>query len=176
MRKIVRLLTAVAAVAMFQAVPLGTTAAHAASAGPVVTGTLTDVTGKVFGTVSMADEGGKVRVVVLATGLTPGFHGVHVHSIGTCNAPDFTSAGGHFAVPGQNHGDHAGDFPPLYVNADGSGVAIFTTDRFHTADLFDADGSAVIVHAGAENLANIPSRYSSNATGAPASGPDATTL
>src|SRR3954470_21399198 len=100
MRKIVRLLTAVAAVAMFQAVPLGMTAAHAASAGPVGTGTLTDVTGKVFGAVSMAGEGGNVGVVVFAAGLTPGFHGVRVHAIGTCNAPDFTSAGGHFSVPG----------------------------------------------------------------------------
>jgi Cu/Zn superoxide dismutase len=176
MRKIVRLLTAVAAVAMFQAVPLGATAAHAATSGPVVSGTLTDVTGKVFGAVSMADEGGKVRVVVFATGLTPGFHGVHVHAIGTCNGPDFTSAGGHFSVPGQTHANHAGDFPPLYVNADGSGTEVFTTDRFHTADLFDADGSAVIVHAGPDNLANIPTRYSSSDSGAPANGPDATTL
>ena len=34
---------------------------------------------------------------------------------------------------------------------------------------FDADGSAVILHAGPDNFANIPVRYAPN-------GPDATTL
>jgi Cu-Zn family superoxide dismutase len=57
----------------------------------------------------------------------------------------------------------------LLVNADGTGTATFVTDRYAIVDLFDADGSAFIVHALADNYANIPTRY------AP-SGPDATTL
>src|SRR3954463_9932770 len=100
LRKIVRLLTAVAAVAMFQIAPAAADSAgqvHAAASGVAVTGTLIDTTGKQLGTVAMADEGGKVRVVVLATGLTPGFHGVHIHSVGKCEAPDFSTAGGHYA-------------------------------------------------------------------------------
>jgi Cu-Zn family superoxide dismutase len=59
--------------------------------------------------------------------------------------------------------------PVLLVNADGTGRTKFTTDRFQVDDPFDGDGSAVVLHAGADNFANIPVRY------APA-GPDATTL
>jgi Cu-Zn family superoxide dismutase len=71
------------------------------------------------------------------------------------------------------HGDHAGDMPPLLVTADGDAWATFVTDRFTLDELRDADGSAVMVHAGRDNLANIPpERYS--AAGVP--GPDATTL
>jgi superoxide dismutase, Cu-Zn family len=60
------------------------------------------------------------------------------------------------------------------VNDDGTGELQFETDRFRLSDLFDADGSAVIVHAGRDNFANIPSRYHSHATNT--FGPDADTL
>jgi superoxide dismutase, Cu-Zn family len=55
-----------------------------------------------------------------------------------------------------------------------SAVGSVVTDRFRLADLFDADGSAIIIHVGADNLANIPARYVQAATGTP--GPDAATL
>jgi len=72
----------------------------------------------------------------------------------------------------KTHGGHAGDMTPLLVNADGTAWASFRTDRFVDAEVFDADGSAVIVHAGADNLANIPTRYRTDA----GAGPDAATL
>jgi Cu/Zn superoxide dismutase len=56
------------------------------------------------------------------------------------------------------HGDHVGDLPSLLVNHDGTGELAFETDRFSLDDLFDHDGSALIVHAGRDNFANIPSR------------------
>jgi Cu-Zn family superoxide dismutase len=59
--------------------------------------------------------------------------------------------------------------PVLQVNPDGTGEARFTIASFQVSQLFDADGSALIVHAAADNYANIPQRYS-------ATGPDATTL
>jgi Cu/Zn superoxide dismutase len=121
------------------------------------------------------DEGG-VFVNVEVTGLTPGFHGFHVHTTGECTG-SFTSAGGHLnPAPAQGHGEHLGDLPVLYANADGVAVAEFVTDRFTLEDLFDADGSALIVHSAPDNFANIPDRYSSSEPGAPATGPDATTL
>ena len=92
-------------------------------------------------------------------GIAPGFHGFHVHAVGKCEGPAFTTAGGHFSAPGQTHRNHAGDLPPLLVNADGSASAAFETDRFVLAQLRDADGSALIVHAGPDNFANIPPRY-----------------
>jgi Cu-Zn family superoxide dismutase len=58
------------------------------------------------------------------------------------------------------------------VNGDGTAELRFASDRYTIDDLFDADGSAFIVHSGADNYANIPTRYS--AAGIP--GPDAATL
>jgi Cu-Zn family superoxide dismutase len=63
-----------------------------------------------------------------------------------------------------HHGSHNGDLPSLLVMSDGTGMAMFVTDRFTLADLFDEDGSAVIVHAGADNFGNIPAdRYDPDA-------------
>ena len=59
--------------------------------------------------------------------------------------------------------------PPLLVTGGGKAEARFTTDRFSLADLRDADGSAVMVHALPDNGANIPTdRYDPD--------PDAMTL
>jgi superoxide dismutase, Cu-Zn family len=110
---------------------------------------------------------GAVTVFAHVRDLPPGFHGFHVHTTGACEPPDFMSAGGHLNPTGASHGDHAGDLPSLLVNEDGSGLLVATTDRFSLADLRDEDGSAVMVHALADNFANIPERYG---------GPDAETL
>ncbi|MDP1850268.1 MAG: superoxide dismutase family protein [Solirubrobacteraceae bacterium] len=98
-----------------------------------------------------------------------GFHGFHIHATGKCVGPAFTSAGGHLKAEGQNHGGHIGDMPSLLVKRNGTATLLLTTDRFTLADLRDADGSAVMVHAGPDNFANIPARYA-------AAGPDQMTL
>jgi Cu-Zn family superoxide dismutase len=90
--------------------------------------------------------------------LPPGFHGFHVHEVGQCEPP-FTSAGGHLNLEDAFHPDHSGDMPVLLVNSDGTGKVSFETDRFALKDLFDEDGSAIIVHALPDNYANIPERY-----------------
>lgn len=120
------------------------------------------------GGAKLTQRGDEVLVSVTTRGLTPGFHGFHIHAVGACEAP-FTSAGGHFNLAGNTHPAHSGDMPVLLINADGTGEARFETDRFGISDLFDADGSAIIIHAGPDNYANIPTRYS-------ATGPDDTTL
>ncbi len=103
------------------------------------------------------------RIVVVAAllrGLPAGFHGFHVHEQGTCEGPSFASAGGHFNPTGASHPRHAGDMPLLYVSADGTATAAFLTDRFDVGQLFDVDGSAIVVHANPDNYANIPTdRY-----------------
>jgi superoxide dismutase, Cu-Zn family len=127
-----------------------------------------DTAGNQVGKAKLTQEGsGNVAVQIHVHDLPPGYHGFHVHAVGECSAP-FTSAGGHFDLDAHTHRDHSGDLPILLVNADGTGHAEFNTDRFAVADLFDADGSAIIIHANADNYANIPDRY------APA--PDAMTL
>jgi Cu-Zn family superoxide dismutase len=148
---------------------------HASSR--VVKVTLHGVDGSTVGKVWLRQARGHVLVTGLARGLTPGFHGFHIHAIGLCEADaptgPFTTAGGHFAGGPLNHGDHVGDLPSLLVTAHGHAYASFVTDRFTLADLRDTDGSAVMVHAGRDNFANIPADRYTSATG---SVPDATTL
>ena len=114
----------------------------------------------------------KVVVVVRAHGLQPGFHGFHVHEKGLCEPPAFTSAGGHHKRDDQTHGAHAGDMPPLVATGDGKARAAFVTDFFRISELVSGDGSAIMIHAGRDNLANIPTRYTSGTT----TGPDEETL
>ena len=138
--------------------------------------TLLGPDGAARGTVTFDELRGQVRVTTSATGLPAGFHGMHVHAVGSCDPTDgFTSAGGHLNPRSTDHGAHAGDLPPLRVGADGTAVAITDTDTFSLDDVFDADGAAVVVHAAADNLGHIPSRYRHDPYGTGNAGPDALT-
>ena len=132
--------------------------------------TLVDATGAQVGTVSLDDEDGALEIEVAVDGLEPGFHGFHVHAVGLCEPAspdpsdpakigDFLSAGGHLGADAGDHGEHAGDLPPLLVDASGSAELTVTTDTLTLADLTDDDGAAVMVHAGRDNLAHVPERY-----------------
>lgn len=98
----------------------------------------------------------RVEITVNVSGLTPGAHGFHLHAVGTC-APDFMAAGGHFdpgpssnTDPDANHPFHMGDMPNLVAGADGKATLTATTTRVTLSSgpisVFDADGTAVIVH------------------------------
>jgi Cu-Zn family superoxide dismutase len=142
-----------------------------AAANRTAHATIHNIAGAEVGSAKLVQKrDGTVEVRIDTDGLAPGFHGFHVHAVGSCDAAaSFTTAGGHFNPTGHVHGHHAGDLPLLYVDANGVGWARFTTDSFAVADLLDADGSALIIHADPDNYANIPARYA-------AAGPDATTL
>jgi len=126
--------------------------------------TLKDSQGTVLGSVKLVQVNDSVEVKVdIKQGLTPGFHGFHIHSVGLCDAPLFTTAGGHWGlVAGQVQPNHTGDLPSILVNNDGTAETDFTIDKFKLADLFDTDGSSFIVHSGRDNFANIPTRYVAN--------------
>ena len=110
---------------------------------------------------------GKVVVGVRARGLGPGFHGFHVHEKGLCESPSFTSAGGHHKRGDQTHGGHAGDMAPLLAVGDGKARAAFVTDLFRISELVAGGGSAIMIHSGRDNLANIPTRYTSGSSTGP---------
>jgi Cu-Zn family superoxide dismutase len=146
---------------------------------------LKDAEGNFIGVVRFESEGDEVEVEADVKNVTVNhgeFHGFHVHQTGKCEPKSvdpvtgspFFSAGGHFKTGDQAHGAHAGDFPVLLVQSDGHAEEEFDTDRFRLRQLFDRDGSAVIVHAGRDNYANIPQRYHSHTENV--FGPDSATL
>ena len=138
---------------------------------------LVDGTGVSRGVVTFTQQAGSVLAHVEARGLTPGFHGLHVHAVGSCVSPAFTSAGGHHNPGSASHGSHAGDMPVLRAGADGVASPTFAIDSCTAASLFATDGRAVVVHAGPDNYANVPTRYvSSDPTGPAGGGPDTPTL
>ncbi len=110
---------------------------------------LKDAQGKVVGRATLSDASGGVKVALKATGLKPGAHGFHIHAVGKCEPPAFTSAGGHFNPQNKKHGHknpegaHAGDLPNLVVGSNGAGsldaVAVGTT-------LNDVTGLALVIH------------------------------
>jgi superoxide dismutase, Cu-Zn family len=127
---------------------------------------LKDASGHVVGSALFsAVGGGAVRVQVWAGGLPPGQHGIHVHAVGKCE-PDFGAAGGHHNPQGKQHGAHnpngahGGDLPNLVIGPDGNGALDATTGRFSLTPggwtIFDADGSAIVMHANADDEMTDP--------------------
>ena len=96
-----------------------------------------------------------------------GTYGAHVHAVGRCDGPDFTTAGPHWNPTGQQHGKnnpqgmHKGDLPNLFVGADGRGVLEINLPAAWVAGgnapLLDADGAAVVVHERADDYRTDPS-------------------
>ncbi len=133
------------------------------------------VTGRVELVERRQGTGTVVDVTVTASGLKPGLHGVHLHAVGQCEAP-FTSAGGHFdpgpagnTDPDVNHPFHMGDIPNLQVGADGKGELKAVTTRVTLSagplSVFDADGTAIILHANEDK--GVPGEAKSGVSGGP---------
>ena len=146
-------------------------------AGAVIKG----AKGKTLGTFQLEAYGrGKSRVTVHVRGLTPGFHGVHLHGTGVCDPKSidpatgspFASAGDHLGHGKTLRHPAIGDFPPLLVNSDGTAYMTVVIDRIPRRRLADRDGSAVIIHAKPDNLAHIPDRYTHPEDSTGTKGPD----
>jgi Cu-Zn family superoxide dismutase len=123
---------------------------------------LRNASGQAVGTATFTTEGSGLRIAVQVRDLPAGQHGLHVHAIGRCDPPDFMSAGGHHNPTSRQHGlqnpsgPHAGDLPNLEVVAAGTGSLNTTNTLMTLASLFDADGSAIVVHAAADDNTTDP--------------------
>ena len=126
-----------------------------------------------------------VTVQTVAPGLlSPGFHGLHLHSVGKCEANsvaptggapgDFNSAGGHLQVAGHTGHPASGDLSSLQVRGDGSAKLVTTTDGFTAEELLSGAKTAIIIHEKSDNFANIPAERYQQVNGTP--GPDETTM
>jgi len=145
----------------------------AAAKHPVARATLMNAAGDKIGEVVFKGPGKyadvvEVKIVAAAAPNLGSFHGFHIHVTGVCTPTAsgstnsvFGSAEGHWNPSGGPHGTHKGDMPSVLMTAEGETYAKFETDRFNVTELIDAagDGSAVVLHANADNFANIPAAY-----------------
>jgi len=141
---------------------------HSASAGAQnqARADLKDSASKNIGSAVLTERGNGVLITVDVKGLPQGLHAVHVHAVGKCDGPAFASAGGHFNPLSKKHGlknpdgPHAGDLPDMYVNKDGVGryeaLMESMTLGAGEASVFDADGSAIVVHITADDNVTDP--------------------
>jgi Cu-Zn family superoxide dismutase len=122
--------------------------------------------GQPAGTARMLSNGTEVTLSLALSGLTPGLHGVHLHMAGRCEGPTFASAGAHLNPTGHQHGSanpagaHLGDLPNAVIGAAGSGslsASLVGSPAEVLSALFDADGTAIVVHADPDDYRTDPS-------------------
>lgn len=128
---------------------------------------LRDAAGRPVGLASITQTETGLRAIITSTALPQGVHGVHLHTTGACQPPDFTSAGPHWNPTGRLHGTqnpqgpHSGDMPNLLVGTDGRGRLEFMIAgrqlEHGEGRLIDRDGGAVVVHAAADDHRTDPS-------------------
>ena len=160
-------LIATAAIALTAAA----TAQPAQSPAPLpVTTPIAGAGGKQLGTVTLTPAPTGVLIRIAAKGLTPGWHGMHFHAVGDCSDEGFKKSGAHI-----NHAEHKmphgllnpagpdfGDLPNIYATADGTANAeVFTTlvrlgGSGEKPNLTDTDGSALVLHANADDHSTQP--------------------
>lgn len=148
-------------------------AAHAPAAAPaptpIGTAALKTADGADAGTVTAFKGPLGLLFRVEGKGWPAGWHGVHLHAVGKCEGPSFTSAGAHV-----NHSEGArphgllnaaggpdlGDLQNIYAAADGSAHAeVYLAGSglgMGGTDLMDTDGLSFVVHANPDDHVSQP--------------------
>jgi Cu-Zn family superoxide dismutase len=116
--------------------------------------------GKTIGTVTLTDTGKGVLLAVALKGAPAGVHAFHIHAVGKCEPP-FKSAGAHFNPDQKKHGfvadgPHSGDMPNLHIPASGDLDQEILNTNLTLQGVLDADGSAVVLHAGVDDYKTDP--------------------
>lgn len=134
-------------------------------ATPVVV-KLSDAKGDSIGTATLSPAPGGVKIALAVKGLAPGEHAIHVHRTAKCEAPAFTSAGGHFNPERKQHGidnpqgPHAGDMPNFTVDSTGRSTATVLAPGITLGDgphsVFTGGGTALVIHETADDMKTDP--------------------
>jgi Cu-Zn family superoxide dismutase len=162
----------VSLISVFAAIGLGACTDAGPSPGPgvvpdVARASVSNAQGQALASATLTEVAEGVRVAVTAVSLSPGPYGAHIHTTGRCDAPDFSSAGGHWNPAMRQHGKenpqgmHKGDLPNLLVGADGRGSIEYVIAGVSlvggAVPMLDADGAALVVHAAADDYRTDPS-------------------
>ena len=127
---------------------------------------LYDASGADRGRVDIYKDGTGLRLELVARGFAPGTYGMHLHAVGQCTPPDFSSAGPHWNPTHAQHGRdnpmgaHHGDLPNLVVESGTIGRAtlqVVGSRLTGEGGLLDADGAAFVIHAGPDDYKTDPS-------------------
>jgi superoxide dismutase, Cu-Zn family len=128
---------------------------------------LKDTQGKAVGTIVLWQKGAGVGLKIQLHDLPPGEHGIHFHQNPKCDAPDFKSAGPHFNPENKKHGldspdgHHAGDMRNVIVGATGKADVTLEDKDVTLGDgansLFSNGGTAIVIHAKADDMKTDPS-------------------
>jgi len=154
--------------------------AHAQAAAAAPAGALPNLvvpiktsTGVDAGTATFRESrsGANLNIVVALKGLPPGDHAVHIHENPVCEAPAFTTAGGHLNPDSKQHGmqnpmgHHAGDMPQnITIGADGTGTATYRVDYLTLAAGAPNSvlGHSIMVHEKADDMKTDPTGNAGN--------------
>jgi Cu-Zn family superoxide dismutase len=149
----------------------GACARHApapgAAIGPSAAGDFISFDGRKVGEAHLTQTARGVRVQAEFAGIAPGVHGLHIHAVGQCVFPAFTTAGPHFNPATKKHGflnpegHHAGDLPNVSIPTTG-GVKVDTTTNDVTlaagaGSLLDTDGASLVLHDSPDDYKTDPS-------------------
>lgn len=172
-----RLAAALLATLAFAALPAAAQQAAAPAAAPapapIAQAAVADAQGKPLGTVTFTKFAHGVLVHGQLEGLTPGWHGLHIHENGACT-PDFKAAGGHFAAAGAKHGleaehSHYGELPNIWVTEAGKAGFEAITHMVTLGDgadgLFKTGGTSIVVHAQPDDYISQPAGNSGDRVG-----------
>jgi Cu-Zn family superoxide dismutase len=126
---------------------------------------VTNATGQELGMLTVTEIAGALSIAGTLRGLPPGTLGMHVHTVGRCDAPSFESAGGHWNPTDKQHGlddpqgPHLGDLKNITVRSDSTANILVTTQGGSlrgTNTLLDSDGAALVVHTAADDQRSDP--------------------
>jgi len=143
------------------------TAAFGQAASQSAHADIVNAQGQKIGTAAIIGASDGVDIAVTVENLPPGTHGIHIHTVGKCDGPAFTTAGGHFNPTMKKHGKdnpdgpHEGDLLNLEAGPDGKAMGNFHAMGVTLGDgpnsLFHDGGTAIVIHAAADDYKTDPS-------------------